>query len=115
VPAKSQFSKEVRQAAWLDGIVGGKLIEEGGHSDIIPALRYLIIAAKPFLPEADERTPEQVARDAAEQARKERLRAAEKRAKKLQPSTLTSTDEDGDDWSAFEEEESQGEQEDAWG
>ncbi len=53
----SQFAKDVRQVGWVKGVVGGKLDEAAFHSDIIPACRYGVMAATPFLPEIADAIP----------------------------------------------------------
>lgn len=141
VPAGSQFSLEIRQASWVDGVVNGKIVEEGGHSDIIPAVRYLIIAAKPFLPELDDHAVELAAaraivadakappaekvvarkllelsdRAAKEEARADRLRAAARRARQQDPARILSPSEEEAQEEGWPEEDEPWGDEDAWG
>lgn len=56
VPRGSQFATEARRATWVDGVVNGK-INEHGHSDLVPAMRYGVIAARPFLPDMLQEAP----------------------------------------------------------
>ncbi len=52
VSKTSRFAKEVRLPVWIDGKVGGKVNEDGPRkSDIVPGIRYGLIAARPFLPD----------------------------------------------------------------
>ncbi len=52
VSKSSRFAKEVRLPVWIDGKVGGKVNEDGPRkSDIVPGIRYGLIAARPFLPD----------------------------------------------------------------
>jgi hypothetical protein len=48
---ESQFYAEVRKPTWVDGIVNGK-IDENGHSDIVPTMRYAAVELAQLLPEA---------------------------------------------------------------
>lgn len=52
----SAFAAEVRNATWVDGLANGK-IDEHGHSDVIPAARYLALTVRPYLPDAAELGP----------------------------------------------------------
>jgi len=45
----SRFYEEVRNSEWLHGIVNGR-IREYGHSDIVPAMRYLAVEVLQYLP-----------------------------------------------------------------
>jgi len=47
----SQFYKEIRNPTWVDGIVNGK-IDENGHSDIVPTMRYAAVELAYLLPDA---------------------------------------------------------------
>ncbi len=86
VPRGSRFASDVRKARWVDGIVGGKIDETGGrHSDIVPAVRYGVIAAMEFLPteeQEDMRTPEQRAEDDAAAVRAARMARAARSGKR---------------------------------
>lgn len=47
----SRFAADVRKATWLNGIVNGKLMEDGiAKSNIVPGVRYGVIHAIPYLP-----------------------------------------------------------------
>jgi hypothetical protein len=60
----SRYAREVRLPVWVDGIVGGKVDESGPRkSDIVPAVRYGLIAARPFLPDKVQPVIVQPARD----------------------------------------------------
>lgn len=92
----SRFAADVRVTAWVNGIVNGKLDEKGRHSNIVPAVRYGAIAAIPFLPELETLTDEEKAKAAAEEARRARLKKAQKQARAGKPKTV----EDDDEWPA---------------
>jgi hypothetical protein len=47
----SAFYAEVRNSEWVNGIVNGK-IQETGHSDIVPTMRYAALELAQLLPEA---------------------------------------------------------------
>jgi len=68
VPAESTFAQEVIRPTWVDGIVHGKL-KENGHSDIVPGVRYGALAIRPLLPDPPS------APKLDEEARKEAIRA----------------------------------------
>lgn len=53
VPRRSKLARELASPTWVDGIVGGEIDEHGHHSDLVPALRYGVLAATPYLPKAD--------------------------------------------------------------
>jgi hypothetical protein len=46
----SRLAQELAGPTWEDGIVGGKINEHGKHSDLVPALRYAVLAAMQYLP-----------------------------------------------------------------
>lgn len=48
---ESAFYAEVRRPTWVDGLVNGK-IDENGHSDIVPTMRYAAVELAQLLPEA---------------------------------------------------------------
>jgi len=50
VKRSSRFYEEVRQSEWMNGIVNGK-IREYGHSDVVPAMRYLAVEILQYLPD----------------------------------------------------------------
>lgn len=80
VPRGSRFCTDVRLAGWVDGIVGVKIDESGKrHSDLVPAVRYAVRAATPFLPE-DRPEPTREAQLAAREgaAYRDRLAKAAK-------------------------------------
>jgi hypothetical protein len=79
VPRGSRFADDCRGARWVEGIVGGKVDETGAkHSDLVPAVRYAVIAAAPFWGTDDERTPEQRERERQEAEEQARLLKAQK-------------------------------------
>jgi hypothetical protein len=91
----SRFYKEVRQSAWVNGVVNGK-IEEHGHSDVVPAARYLAIGVRPYLPdEPDEPLPPEVAKAAAYEA--ERI-ARQERARRASEPRQDPDDDEVSDW-----------------
>lgn len=47
----SKLALELARPTWVNGIVGGEIDEHGRHSDLVPALRYVCIAAVPYLPD----------------------------------------------------------------
>ena len=100
----SKLALELAGPTWVDGIVGGTIDEHGKHSDLVPGLRYVCIAAAPYLPDPPViLQPETAARAAEAEARALRLRKAEKQARAGKPTT---TDEG--DWPAPDED-------DVWG
>ena len=81
----SKLALELARPTWVDGIVGGEIDEHGKHSDLVPSLRYVAIAARPYLPDiVPVETPEEEARRkylegvrrAEETAKQVRIRAA---------------------------------------
>jgi len=54
---KSAFYAQVRNSEWVDGIVNGK-IQETGHSDIVPTMRYAALELANLLPEAPKEQTE---------------------------------------------------------
>lgn len=86
VRAESRFAKDVRQVGWVKGIVGGKLDEVAFHSDIIPACRYGVIAAAPFLPQIAVELPEPLARAIGiAEATAARFRRSKRLVRKIDP------------------------------
>ena len=77
----SRFAQDCRTTGWVNGVVNGKLDEKGRHSNIVPGVRYGVIAAIPYLPAPDGRTPEERKIQIAADAKRARLRAAEKKAR----------------------------------
>ncbi len=47
--ADSRFAEDTTKEAWVDKVIGGK-ISDAFHSDIIPAVRYGLIGAVPYIP-----------------------------------------------------------------
>lgn len=45
----SRLALELAGPTWVDGLAGGAIDEHGLHSDLVPALRYVAIAALPLL------------------------------------------------------------------
>jgi hypothetical protein len=59
----SKLALELASPTWVNGLVGGEIDEHGRHSDLVPGLRYVCIAARPYLPELPaEESPEEAAR-----------------------------------------------------
>ena len=94
VPKRSRFSADVRTTAWVNGVVNGKLDEKGRHSNIVPAVRYGVIAAIPFLPQLEELTDDEKAAEKAKAERRARLKKAEKQARAGKPRLTEETEED---------------------
>lgn len=94
VSRKSQFYAEVRNSEWVGGIVNGK-IQETGHSDVVPMMRYAAVHLAQLLPDAvEDETPEEKhkrERHAAAQRAEKNRRAAES------PDEVYERDEFGDD------------------
>ena len=84
-------------AGWVEGKKNGKIDESGRrHSDIVPACRYGVLAATPFLPvDAPEPTREERTRQGEAEAAKKRRRYAEGLARR---SPGDSGGLDGDEW-----------------
>ena len=90
----SRFRREVRQSAWVNGVVNGK-IEEHGHSDVVPAARYLAIGVRPYLPDEPlEPLPPDIAKAAAYEA--ERLARQERARRASEPRQAPADDDEGD-------------------
>lgn len=102
----SRFAQDCRSTGWVNGVVNGKLDEKGRHSNIVPGVRYGVIAAIPFLPTPDGRTIEQRKAELAAEAKRARLRAAERKSRGGKPKLS----EDAEPWP-----EPDGDDEDAWG
>jgi len=94
VPRSSRFVRDARLARWVGGVVGGKVDETGSkHSDLVPACRYAVIAAMPFLPPEtpdDIRPPSAIAAEANRAAYLARIR-------EIQPKAARQRDDDGID------------------
>lgn len=57
-----QLARELATPTWAGGIVGSEINEHGKHSDLVPALRYLVLKVTKYLrakPKAPILTPEQ--------------------------------------------------------
>jgi len=77
----SRLALELVGTTWVDDIVGGKLDEHGGHSDLAPGLRYLCVKLLALLPGLEE----PAAPPTADEVRAARIAAALKRAQKPHP------------------------------
>jgi hypothetical protein len=61
--ADSQLYAEVRNPQWVDGIINGK-IDENGHSDVVPMARYAALELEQLMPTVEaEKTDEEKHRE----------------------------------------------------
>lgn len=102
----SKLALELAGPTWVGGVVGGTIDEHGKHSDLVPSLRYVALAAAPYIPDVPV-VLEPVAKAAAEaaDARALRLRKAEKQAR----AGKSRVSEETDEWPAPSEDD------DVWG
>lgn len=90
----SRFYADIRNFTWVNGIVNGVLDEKSFHSDIVPSVRYGVIAAIPYLPPDPEEVTAATIQAKQMEERRARLRRAERNNKPR---------DDEDEWSAEED------------